>query len=969
MSDFDLAFEQVCELVAAFGGNEAHYLSPDYSEAATRKDFVDKFWTVLGWDVNHDRQTNPYEQEVKVERGVSAEGSQRRADYAFYLAPNHHDVRFYVEAKKPSLEIGTKENYFQLLRYGWNSETSLAVLTDFEQFHILDCRYKPDIDTALTRVVAQYHYRDYNNRDKFAEIYWLFSHEAVAQGSLEKRAKELPKPRGKARQRGLFPGGFQSMDEAFLAQLDEYRAELARNFKTQNPHLDSETLTELAQRTLDRLVFLRFLEDKGIEPERLVDRFGERGSAWADFLAASRRLDGIYNGIVFKRHALLDSDAFQVDDAAFADICENLAHVNSPYDFNFIPIHILGSIYERFLGKVIVATDKRAKVEEKSLVRKAGGVYYTPEYIVRYIVENTVGKLIAGKPPDQIAHLRFADIACGSGSFLLGAYDLLLSYHGHYYNQNPGKAKKGDCIQRDGKLYLSLRKKREILLNNLYGVDIDAQAVEVCQLSLYLKLLQEETEASARQYLLDFGQEALLPPLNKNIVCGNSLIGMDILEGQLFTREEERKLNPMNFEDVFPAVMKRGGFDAVIGNPPYGRDVLTDFKKYFDEHYETSQYKVDTFVFFIERATKLLKSMGKIGYIIPNTWLDTESFSRLRNFILCNTRINCVVNLGKNVFASANVDTMLLFLTLGSTAKGKITIIDASEFWHEDKRIERPRCRFSIDQSEWADDPDKRFLIHASPIERAIYNKLKRSGLALGNITDCSQGLIPYNTKELSRKNPYLSTTKKDSLWKPLLDQGSCIGRYTFIWNGIYVKFGPWLYTANQPRYYENEKILIQRHRNPSLQRRIVATLDNKRYYYKDNLCGLIQKDKQYSLKYILGVLNSTLLNAYYRKTFTEVSLNPTYLRQLPVPRINISNSADKARHDKMVRLVETMLEAKIELAKAKTHKDKDYYENKCASLDRQIDRLVYDLYGLSEDEIAVVEGTAAHPDDKGLSE
>jgi type I restriction-modification system DNA methylase subunit len=177
-----------------------------------------------------------------------------------------------------------------------------------------------------------------------------------------------------------------------------------------------------------------------------------------------------------------------VDGVAFADLCESLAHINSPYDFNAIPIHILGSIYERFLGKVIVATDKRVTVEEKAEVRKAGGVFYTPEYIVRYIVEKTVGKLIAGKTPKQIAEMRFADIACGSGSFLLGAFDLLLDYHDRYYNANPGKARKRDCISRDGKLYLSLRKKREILLNNIYGVDIDAQAVEVCQLSLYLNL-------------------------------------------------------------------------------------------------------------------------------------------------------------------------------------------------------------------------------------------------------------------------------------------------------------------------------------------------------------------------------------------------------------------------------------------------------------------------------------------------
>lgn len=568
---FDEAFEKVGTLAVTFKANEARYLSPDYQEAEARKDFIDKFFIALGWDVNHDQQTNPYEQEVKVEPSVQASG-QRRADYAFHVAPRYRDVRFFVEAKKPYGDIATPENYFQTIRYGWNSETPLAVLTNFNQFHVLDCRYKPDLNAAPDRYVVRYHYSDYQNRQKFAEIYWLFSHQAVADGSIEKRAAELPRPRGKAVQHGLFPGGYQNIDESFLKELDAYRAALARTFKTENPSLDSGTLTELAQRALDRLVFLRFLEDKAIEPQRIVDTFGERGTAWQDFVAASRRLDGIYNGIVFKHHDLLDSSKFRVDDRQFADVCESLAHINSPYDFNYIPIHILGSIYERFLGNVIVATEKRVRVEPKPEVRKAGGVYYTPEYIVRYIVENTVGKLIAGKTPDQIAEMRFADIACGSGSFLLGIFELLLTYHGHYYNRNPGKARKTDCVNYGGKLYLSLRKKREILLNNIYGVDVDAQAVEVCQLSLYLKLLQEETEASTHQYLLDFAHisqtKKLLPDLSRNIVCGNSIIGTDILDGHLFVGDEERKLNPMNFEDAFPEVMKRGGFDVTVGNPP-----------------------------------------------------------------------------------------------------------------------------------------------------------------------------------------------------------------------------------------------------------------------------------------------------------------------------------------------------------------------------------------------------------------
>jgi 2-polyprenyl-3-methyl-5-hydroxy-6-metoxy-1,4-benzoquinol methylase len=279
------------------------------------------------------------------------------------------------------------------------------------------------------------------------------------------------------------------------------------------------------------------------------------------------RLNRIYNGIIFKPHSILDDSDFAPDEHAFEATRDWLAHRNSAYDFNTIPIHILGSIYERFLGKVISDT---AKVDEKPEVRKAGGVYYTPEYIVRYIVENTIGKLIEKKKPEEIAKMRFADIACGSGSFLLGVFDYLIAYHIKYYNQNKTRRDKaikdGLCLETaEGTLQLSITHKRDILLNNIYGVDLDAQAVEVAQLSLYLKLLEEETTATKQQFLAGF-REQLLPSLDKNIVHGNSLIDEDIDFG-LFDHKDLKRLNPMNFERTFKEVFDKGGFDAIVGNP------------------------------------------------------------------------------------------------------------------------------------------------------------------------------------------------------------------------------------------------------------------------------------------------------------------------------------------------------------------------------------------------------------------
>ncbi|MGD0651422.1 MAG: TaqI-like C-terminal specificity domain-containing protein [Verrucomicrobiia bacterium] len=996
---FDAAFTKVGQLAATFKANERRYLSPDYQEAEARKDFIDKFFIALGWDVYHDVQTNPYEQEVKVEPPVSAAG-QRRADYAFHIAPNFRDVTFFVEAKKPHGDIATPDNYFQTIRYGWNSQTPLAALTDFEQFHVLDCRYKPDAATALNRAVAKYHYSDYANRDKFAEIYWLFSREAVADGSLEKRAKELPKPRGKAIQRGLFPGGYQSIDESFLKELDEYRTTLARTFKHKNARLDSATLTELAQRTLDRLVFLRFLEDKGIEPQRLVDRFGEKGTAWEDFIAASRRLDGIYNGIVFKQHAILDVPSFRVDADAFARICKALAHVNSPYDFNAIPIHILGSIYERFLGKVIVATDKRVRVEEKPEVRKAGGVYYTPEYIVRYIVENTVGKLIHGKTPDQIAEMRFADIACGSGSFLLGVYDLLLQHHGNYYNANPKKARKGDCIQRDGKLYLSLRKKREILLNNIYGVDIDAQAVEVCQLSLYLKLLKDETTTSAREHQLEF-HETLLPPLNKNIVCGNSLIGTDILEGQLFPSDEERKLNPMNFEDAFPHIFGRQtpkvreeaeaysvarsigheggrrvypsppietrGFDAIVGNPPYlaGRewgDDLWSQRPYFKTHYSCMTDQYDLYALFIQRAVELLREGGRFGYITPNTWLNNEHYLGLREWLVTKAEVD---RLGD--FRDVNVFPQATVLPIVVTAIRKSSPDKQHTCAVERFTTPNQSTTVSTSVSVWEQFPSLIFNLSVSDSDVPVLKKIASAGKPLANDCDVRFGVKVYQRGKGKphQKGPeaeqrlFEASKRKSKDYYPYL-WGSHVSPWRIETGKTWLRYGPHLAEPRTFDLFTGPRILVRRIVGDRL---ILAP--TKETLIADQLLHTVKpRTTNHDFKYYAALLSSQAITYYFRKRFNRTEktfpeIRVAELEQLPIRRINFSDPADKAAHDQMVRLVEQMLEAKKQLAKAKTDKDKTYYERRCSDLDHQIDRLVYELYGLTEAEIAIVEGGA----------
>jgi type I restriction-modification system DNA methylase subunit len=1037
---FEQAFQRVGDLCATFAANEHRYLAADYQEAEVRKDFIDKLFIALGWDVNHDAQTNPYEQEVKVESAVNA-GGQRRADYAFHLKPSFEDVRFFVEAKKPFGEIATPQNYFQVNRYGWGKGTPLAVLTDFEQLHIIDCRCRPDIEHSIHRGVAKYHYRELTDRAKFAQVYWLFSREAVAAGSLEKRAKELPRPRGKAVQRGLFHAGDQTMDEAFLEQLDAYRESLAKAFKKHHPDLDSEALTEITQRVLDRIVFMRFLEDKGIESKRFVETFGDKGSAWTDFLAASRRLDGIYNGIVFKPHPVFERAGYAIDEEAFDDICTDLSRSDSPYDFNSIPIHILGSIYERFLGRVVVATDKRARVEDKPEVRKAGGVYYTPEYIVTYIVENTVGRQIEGKSPRQIADMRFADIACGSGSFLLGVYDLLLRHHAKWYNDRPDRAEKAGCVRaQDGSWHLSLAQRRRILVNNVYGVDIDHQACEVAQLSLYLKLLEEETTASAHHHQLEF-KETLLPDLSRNIVCGNSLIGRDILTGRLFAGDEERKLNPMDFETAFPHIFGPGagrvardpavgdvfelegeilpatdakyvikkkdlapapastrGFDAIVGNPPYVRmEEFKPLKNYLREHYKVHEERADFYGYFIEREHHLLREGGRFGMIVSNKFLRANYGRPIREFLAENAQVDVVADFaGLPVFKGATVRTIVLLTTKCTAGNHAATRYAPPPSAADFERIEQRRLSVTaaVEASAYEVDATalsaeswsfprqntrrllKRLHARARPLGEYAKGQVCRgivSGLAEAFVLDAAtrERIVVRNAAAAEIIKPYLGGReirryRIESAGQFLIYtyHGIRMDRYPAVERHLLPFRAKLAARSTKQAWYE----LQQPQRNfaplmdgPKLIFPDIATeprfcLDESGAYGSNTTYFIARRDLP-----LLGILNSRVALFFFRTVCAglesrgEVYLRffGQYLETFPVPDFG-------SRRHELERLVIEMLDSRKQAAAAVTDKDRTYYENKCEALDAQIDRLVYELYGLTEDEIAIVENETA---------
>lgn len=982
--EFEHAYEEVKKLVHNFDKHKSHYMDPSYQEAETRQDFIDKFFEALGWDVSHKHQTNPYKQEVKVEKNIRTTGSQRRADYAFSVAPNYRDVKFYVEAKKPSVEIGSKDTYFQIIRYGWNSKTPIGVLTDFEQFHVVDCRYIPNIETALDQGIKglQFYYNEYLDKDKFSKIYWLFSREAVVDNSIDDFAAALPKRRGKVVQKGLFRTGIQDIDDAFLDDLDTFRDALAHMFKKADNSLDGLALTEMVQRTIDRLVFLRFLEDKWIEINYRISDFGNSGSCWRDFIAASRKLDAIYNGVVFKKHELLDAASFKVDDTAFDHICEKLSHDHTPYDFNIVPIHILGSIYERFLGKVIVSTEKRAHVEAKPEVRKAGGVFYTPEYIVRYIVENTIGKLIEGKHPNEVAKMHFADISCGSGSFLLGAYDYLLEYHRHWYNDNLVQPRKSDCYKHeDGTLHLTLEKKREILLNNIYGVDIDHQAVEVAQLSLYLKLLEDETTSSASQFLLGFEQEKqrkqLLPSLNSNIKCGNSLIGPDFYDQQELelSETEFRRVNAFDWQSAFPKVFSnQKGFDAVIGNPPYvvvTSELLLNSEIEYLHQYQVAQYKTDLYHLFIEKGVSIVSNGGLLGYIVPNPWLTMQYTSRLREYVLQNT-INELVIFNHRVFNDADVYTLILLLehrTPDSNHNASVVVPNSPEEFQYLSKI-KPIC---VSQGSWASSEGACIETRLIGAEGEVVKRLVSSHPTLGAIARVSLGCQAYNRSKHSvqeiEDRVFHSETKLSNEYLPEL-AGSDVGRYEVDRiKGQWIKYGPWLHDYRTMDWLTGPRILIREITGRFPYRIQACFVEETFCNYKTILNVNPMPTSKLSMKYLTGLLNSTLLSFLYpfmsnkMVTMSFPRLSVKDLRKLPIKDLDLSVLDQKELHDQMVKLVDRRMFLTQQMKNEKTDANKNMYQSQIISTDRQIDKLVYDLYGLTEEEIAIVEKSAKAED------
>jgi hypothetical protein len=700
-----------------------------------------------------------------------------------------------------------------------------------------------------------------------------------------------------------------------------------------------------------------------------------------------------------------------------------------------MPADILGKVYEQFLGKVIRLTDgHQAKVEEKPEVRKAGGVHYTPTYIVEYIVKHTIGELIKDKTPKEVSLLQFLDPACGSGSFLIGAYQYLLDWHLQWYSEHlapliksgispnaneitnllpsgtkqiPVKGKKSKQPEYSLPIYqisetdwkLTTDEKKRILIKNIYGVDIDPQAVEVTKLSLLLKVLEgERSELIDKQ--LKITAERVLPSLHKNIKCGNSLIGSDILSQTTLEGEEIYKINPFDWDREFSEIMQGGGFDAVIGNPPYVRqESIKEMKEYFSSRYQTYQGTADLYVYFVERGMSLLRDGGYFSYIVANKWMRAAYGKPLRKW-LKERQIEEIIDFGDlPVFEQATTYPCILRMSKKIQDNTiQVTNVDTLSFHSLDEYILEHGFildQQGLDESGWA-------LVNEK--EKALLDKIRAAGIPLGEYVD---GKIFYGIKtglnkafviDEDTKNRLIAEDPKSAeLIKPFL-AGRDIKRYQPLDNHgqylIFTRHGididqypaikghllqfkqeltprpdnysgtdwkgrkPGKYkwyeiqdTIDYWKEFEKDKIVY-----PEICHKNEFTFDTDGYY-TNNKCFIIPTTD----KYLLGVLSSNLFFFLFKKILPQLQggfFMPAYvkLKDFPIRLILHSDNRDETLYHRIVNSVTNILALSKNLAIARLPLEKDQLKRQIDATDREIDKLVYQLYELTEDEIKIIE-------------
>jgi hypothetical protein len=480
---------RVADLVRAFKLNEADYTRANYNETQARTDFITPLLEAFGWDVHNASGFSLALREV-IEEATVEVGTERlskRPDYELRLARQR---KLFIEAKKPSVRIDTDSApAFQVRRYGYSASLPVSVVTNFRQLAIYDCRIVP-ADTDAPHVARLMILDCDEFVSRFDELWPILSRDSVYSGEFDKHFEV-----GTTRQ------GAEQFDDLFLSQVRAWRERLAIDIHANTPGLSAEELTYSVQLFLSRIVFLRICEDREIEKYETLKNLNA-ASTFESLLAVLRRADEFYDSGLFR---LLEDErlGIRISDGVLRGLISELYYPYSPFNFAVVETKVLGEIYEQLLGEIITVAGTHVEIVKTPEVRASGGVVPTPAFIADAIVARTIGPQIANRTPEELAEFTVADICCGSGTFLLSAFALLIDHYLSWYTEHDRAAHAGHRIYEvsGGQWRLTFEEKRRILLTHLRGVDIDANAVEVTQLSLLLKLIEDEGADALKEFV------------------------------------------------------------------------------------------------------------------------------------------------------------------------------------------------------------------------------------------------------------------------------------------------------------------------------------------------------------------------------------------------------------------------------------------------------------------------------------
>jgi len=893
------AKEKIRELVDDFLSVPKEKLD-EKSEFQIQTEYIDPLFEALGWDMKKDA-----EREKRIFKG--------RADYTLKIG---NQEKLIIEAKKVSIRLSDEKEGAQAISYAHHQKIKFAVLTNFKQIRIYHALSQTTrVDKNLLQDEKGLLWINCEDFVKEFDRLWILSKESFEKEEIDKLLKNVDKKI------------IKPIDESILESLLEIRKLLSNDLKNKRTYLQPEQIDEAVQILIDRLIFMRSVEDRDLEAKDFLLKIKdsvEKGFAeknlWALLKEQFVRFDKTYNSKLFSEGLLEKNDVF-FDDSTLKKIIKDIYYgaIDSQfrYQFELIPSDLLGSIYEQYLGVVLRGTEQRVKLDSESGKRKKMGIYYTPSYIVDYIVKNTVGEYIKDKTIDEILEVKILDPACGSGSFLIRAFQEVCDTVKNKLKEGE-KSKHPTFKNYEGRL--NLAQKNTLVSRCIFGVDLDEKAVELAQLNLLLKLLEGETRET---------KKLLLQNLKDNIKNGNSLIDDSKIAGD----------KAFKWEAQFPDVFRDGGFDVVVGNPPYFKVTKDNPIKKTKIFEEIKSGMMNISAIFINKGFEIMKDNGFMGMIVPKMLAFTESWEKVRTKILTNSSLREVVDAGK-AFEDVLLEQIIFCLKKEKNKSNKIKIgeIKENNLISETAIIEQSLC---IKNNKIYLEPEK--------LAYSIKEKMEKNHISLGDISEIFLGLGIQGMESFVDKS---KANYKKALGGSDIQRWEIRGcRYYDENDKNLIKY------KNQMNKFYRPKIVVQRivaHIKDHIK--LTCAIDEEGLFTFNTVTNIIVENKDYDTNFVLLLLNSKLIQYYtykfiYQNAIRSMDFYEAYAKQIPMPK------ADKKIQQKIISLVNEMLSLQ-----KKNHNEnisgheKERLEQQIKNVDYEIDAEVYKLYGITDEEKKIIE-------------